>query len=196
MATDVRNRAATVKELIQWVERRADEVTRFLRLGRAGAISPRTTHNDTKFNNVLLDATTDEAVCVIDLDTVMPGFVLYDFGDSVRTVTNTGAEDEEDLSKVRIDLDLFRAFTAGYLSEADPFLTDAERENLAFSGIVMTYTIGIRFFTDYLEGDNYFKIHYPDQNLRRSKTQFRLIDSMEERYDEMCRIVSAEHRTI
>ncbi len=189
-------RANDVGPEIEWVRSRVWEMGRFIRLGRDGALVVRTTHNDTKFNNVLLDARTDEAVCVIDLDTVMPGFVLYDFGDSVRTVTNTALEDEADGSKIRIDLDLFRAYTQGYLSQAAEFLTPVEVGNLAFAGLVMTFTIGIRFFTDYLDGDRYFKIRSPDHNLIRARAQFTLLESMERGYEEMERIVAREYARV
>lgn len=189
VAADAAGRASDVSEEIAWVEHRADEMTRFLRLGREGVLSVRTTHNDTKFNNVLLDSRTDEALCVIDLDTVMPGFVLYDFGDSIRTVTNTAAEDEADTSKIQVDLDLFRGFTEGYLSEAARFLTESETAELAFAGIVMTFIIGLRFITDHLEGDHYFKIHRPNHNIERSRAQFALVESMEHHRSEMEEIV-------
>ena len=186
---DLASRANAVTSEISWIETRAFDMTKFLRLGRDGQIAARITHNDTKFNNVLLDAKTDSAVCVIDLDTVMPGLVLYDFGDSIRTVTNSAAEDEEDTSKVHVDIELFRGYAKGYLSEAYSFLSPVEIENLAFSGIVMTFIIGLRFITDYLEGDHYFKIHRPDHNIVRARTQFALVESMEENLGEMNRIV-------
>jgi thiamine kinase-like enzyme len=196
VSADAASRVRDVPREIEWVQSRADEMTRFVRLGRAGELPFRITHNDTKFNNVLLDAESDEAVCVIDLDTVMPGFVLYDFGDSIRTATNTAAEDEEDTSKVRIDLDLYQGYAKGYLSESAGFLTEVELANLAFSSLVMTYTIGIRFFTDYLEGDHYFKIHRPLHNLIRSRAQFALLESMESGLGRMDEIVQTEYSRV
>ena len=140
----------------------------------------RITHNDTKFNNVLLDDKTGEAVCVIDLDTVMPGLALYDFGDMVRTTTSPAAEDEKDLSKVTMQFPMFEALVRGYLESAGAFLTPAERNLLAFSGKLITFEIGIRFLTDYLAGDTYFKIHREGHNLDRCRTQFKLVESIEQ----------------
>ena len=119
----------------------------------------RVTHNDTKFNNVMLDDATGEGICVIDLDTVMPGLALYDFGDMVRTTTSTAMEDEQDLSKVSLQFPMFEALVRGYLSSAGSFLTKAEKQHLAFSGKLITFEIGVRFLTDYLAGDTYFKVH-------------------------------------
>ena len=144
-----------------------------------GTLPQRATHNDTKINNVMLDETTGKGVCVIDLDTVMPGSVLYDFGDEVRTSTASAAEDEPDLAKVNFDLGLFRALVEGYLSSAGAFLTEAERGLLPFSGRLLTFECGLRFLTDYLEGDVYFKTHRPGQNLDRCRTQFHLVHQME-----------------
>ena len=186
---DVSGRAAGLAREIDWVEERAHKMTRFGRLQREGALPSRTTHNDTKFNNVLLDLKTDEALCVIDLDTVMPGLVLNDFGDSVRTVTNTAVEDEADLDKIGIDLDMFRGYTEGYLTESKAYLTSDEMQCLAFSGLVMTYTIGLRFFTDHLSGDSYFKVHFINHNLQRSRAQFALVESMEASFGQMQSIV-------
>ncbi len=186
---DAAGRASSVKDEISFVESRASGMTRVVELGERGEIEARITHNDTKINNVLLDAENDEAVCVIDLDTVMPGYVLYDFGDSIRTATNTAAEDEPDTSKVAVDLDLFGAYTAGYLSQAGAFLDRTERSLLSFSARMMTFIIGLRFFTDHLEGDHYFKIHHPDHNLQRARAQFALLSSMEAKAEEMERIV-------
>ena len=144
-----------------------------------GRIPERVTHNDTKFNNVMLDTLTGEARCVVDLDTVMPGCALYDFGDMVRTTTSPTLEDERDLSKVRMHLPMFKQLAEGYLSTAGSFLIRAERDLMAFSGKLITFEIGIRFLTDYLGGDTYFRIHRPDHNLERCRTQFKLVDSIE-----------------
>jgi len=157
---------------------------------RAGSIPERITHNDTKINNVMLDNTSQEGICVIDLDTVMPGLVLYDFGDMVRTATSPSAEDEEDLSKVGMEMELFEAIVSGYLCSARDFLCDAERDYLAFSGKLITFEIGIRFLADFLAGDVYFKTAREKHNLDRCRTQFKLVESIEEQEEEMNRVVA------
>jgi aminoglycoside phosphotransferase (APT) family kinase protein len=149
----------------------------------------RVTHNDTKINNVLLDDTTGEGTCVIDLDTVMPGLAAYDFGDMVRTATSPAAEDERDLSKVNMQFPLFEALARGYLSTAGSFLTPSEKEHLAVAGKVITFEIGIRFLTDHLSGDTYFKVHREGHNLDRCRTQFKLLASIEQQEGEMNRLV-------
>ncbi len=181
---DSHNRAIKAKHEIAFVEKRADQMMKIHDLIMTGKIPLRITHNDTKFNNVLLDEN-DRALCIIDLDTVMNGCVHYDFGDSIRTVANTGAEDENDLSRVSMDIRLFEAFAKGFLSELAACLNSDEIDNLAFSSGLMTFIIGLRFLTDYINGDKYFRIHYPGQNLFRTKAQFRLIESMEEQYEHM-----------
>ena len=149
----------------------------------------RVTHNDTKFNNVLLDDSTGEALCVIDLDTVMPGLAAYDFGDMVRTTTSAAMEDEQDLSKVSMEFPMYEALVRGYLDAAGTFLTDAEKRHLAFSGKLITFEIGTRFLTDYLSGDTYFKVHRDGHNLDRCRTQFKLVESIESQEDKMDRFV-------
>jgi aminoglycoside phosphotransferase (APT) family kinase protein len=149
----------------------------------------RVTHNDTKFNNVMLDDTTGEAICVIDLDTAMPGLAPYDFGDMVRATTSPALEDERDLSKVTMQFPMFEALVRGYLSSAGGFLTKAEKDLLAFSGKLITFEIGIRFLTDYLAGDTYFKVHREGHNLDRCRTQFKLVESIEEQEERMNRLV-------
>ena len=151
----------------------------------------RVTHNDTKFNNVLLDDQTGEALCVIDLDTVMPGLVLYDFGDMVRTATSPAAEDERDLTQVTMRMTIFEALVRGYLAAARSFLTPTERQFLAFSGKLITFEIGLRFLTDYLSGDTYFKTHRAEHNLDRCRTQFQLVRSIEEQEDRMTAFVES-----
>jgi Ser/Thr protein kinase RdoA (MazF antagonist) len=151
----------------------------------------RVTHNDTKFNNVMLDDTTGEAICVIDLDTVMPGLAPYDFGDMVRTTTSPAMEDERDLSKVHMQFPMFEALVRGYLSSAGGFLTKREKELLAFSGKLITFEIGIRFLTDYLAGDTYFKVHREGHNLDRCRTQFKLVESIELQEENMNRLVES-----
>jgi len=151
----------------------------------------RITHNDTKLNNVLLDDTTGEGICVIDLDTVMPGLAAYDFGDLVRTATSPSQEDERDLSKVAMQFPMFEALARGYLSEAGAFLTPAEKLSLAFAGKLITFETGLRFLTDHLAGDTYFKIHREGHNLDRCRTQFKLVESIEHQEEQMARLVES-----
>lgn len=185
---DPAGRARLVPEEIRQVLDRAEKMKIILNLGREGKIPLRITHNDTKFNNILLDYN-DKALCVIDLDTVMPGYVHYDFGDAIRTATNTASEDEKDLSKVMMNINLFKAYAEGYLSETAGTLNDVEKEYLAFAPGLITYTIAVRFLTDYIDGDNYFKIHHEQHNLQRAKAQLKLVRSMEEQYDAMKEII-------
>lgn len=181
-------RVKAVKKEIDDVLLRADEMKIILRLGKEGKIPLRITHNDTKFNNILLDEN-DKALCVIDLDTVMPGYIHYDFGDAIRTAANTAAEDENDLSRVGMDIKLFRAYAEGYLSETIDTLNEAEKDYLAFAPKLITYTIAVRFLTDFIDGDNYFKIHHELHNLQRTRAQLRLVMSMEEQYEDMRNII-------
>jgi hypothetical protein len=183
-----KGRVESVKWEIDQYLSRGEEMKTILKLGKEGKIPLRTTHNDTKFNNILLDEN-DKALCVIDLDTVMPGYVHYDFGDAIRTVTNTAAEDEKDLAKIRMDINLFRAYARGYLSETGSTLNPVEKEYLAFAPKLITYTIGVRFLTDFIDGDNYFKIHHEFHNLQRTRAQLKLVMSMEEQYEDMQRII-------
>lgn len=188
IAENPAGRVESVKYEISEVLKRAEEMKIILRLGREGKIPSRITHNDTKFNNILLDEN-DKALCVIDLDTVMPGYVHYDFGDAIRTVTNTAAEDEKDLSKVNMNINLFKAYAEGYLSETGKTLNEVEKEYLAFAPRLITYTIGTRFLTDYIDGDNYFKIHHELHNIQRARAQLKLVMSMEEQYNDMQEII-------
>lgn len=185
---DSHNRAAQAKEEIAFIEKNADGMFRILDLGKSGKIPSRVTHNDTKFNNVLLDES-NRGLCVIDLDTVMPGYVHYDFGDTIRTATNTGAEDEQDLSNVEMDLSIFRGFARGFLEETKSILNRSELDNLVFSGQLITYTIGLRFLTDYLDGDNYFRTHREGQNMDRCRTQFKLVQSQRSQEEKMHRVL-------
>jgi Ser/Thr protein kinase RdoA (MazF antagonist) len=151
----------------------------------------RVTHNDTKFSNVLMDDATGEGICVVDLDTVMPGLALYDFGDMVRTTTSPAMEDERDLSKVTMQFPMFEALVRGYLESAGELLTKAEKQHLAFSGKLITFEQGVRFLADYLAGDTYYKVHHEGHNLDRSRTQFKLIESIEKQEEKMERLVEA-----
>jgi Ser/Thr protein kinase RdoA (MazF antagonist) len=151
----------------------------------------RAIHNDTKFNNVMLDDATGEGICVIDLDTVMPGLALYDFGDMVRTTTSPAKEDERDLSKVTMQFPMFEALVRGYLTSAGDFLTKAEKQYLAFSGKLIAFEQGIRFLTDYLAGDAYYKVHRDGHNLDRCGTQFKLVVSIERQEERMDRLAQS-----
>lgn len=173
------NRANTAQPEIDFALKHEPIVEVILNAMAKGKIPERITHNDTKFNNVMMDVLTGEAMCVVDLDTVMPGCALYDFGDMVRTTTSPTLEDEMDLAKVKMQMPMFKKLAEGYLSTAGQFLTKAEKACIAFSGKLITLEIGIRFLTDFLSGDTYFRIHRPDHNLDRCRTQFKLVESIE-----------------
>jgi len=190
IGADAHNRAAGAGAEIAFVLAREEMTTRLTTLAGRGELCVRVTHNDTKINNVMIDDATGDGVCVIDLDTVMPGLSLYDFGDCVRTTTALAAEDERDLARVGMSLDLFAALADGYLSSARALLSPLEADLLPFSGMLITLEIGIRFLTDYLEGDVYFKTHRPGQNLDRARTQFAMVASMERQMAQMEMIVA------
>lgn len=179
------NRAQSAQREIDFALKHESIVDVLLSAHARGEIPERITHNDTKFNNVMLDADSGRAVCVVDLDTVMPGLALYDFGDMVRTTTSPTLEDEPDLSKVQMHMPVFKELARGYLEAAHGFITPAERSQLAFSGQLITFTIGLRFLTDYLNGDTYFRIHRPGHNLDRCRTQFKLVRSIERQHEAM-----------
>lgn len=183
-------RAASVQKEIDFAFAREKDAAEIVDQIEAGIIPLRVTHNDTKLNNILIDEATGDGICVIDLDTIMPGAACYDFGDSIRFGANTAAEDEKDLSKVTMSLHLFEVFAKGYLSVAKDFLTPAEAKSLAIGAKLMTYECGIRFLTDYLNGDVYFKVHYEGHNLDRCHTQFKLVEDMEQKMPEMQAIVA------
>ena len=185
IATDKANRATSAKAEIAWALRQEPMVDTVLTALAKKRIPERVTHNDTKFNNVMLDLASGEAMCVVDLDTVMPGSPLYDFGDMIRTTTSPTLEDELDLAKVRMCLPMFKGLARGYLTAAGSFLTKNERALIAFSGRLITFTIGLRFLTDYLHGDVYFRVHRPQHNLDRSRTQFRLVESIAKQEEAM-----------
>ncbi|MFA7436226.1 MAG: phosphotransferase, partial [Bacilli bacterium] len=150
----------------------------------------RVTHNDTKLDNVMIDEETQKAICVIDLDTVMPGSVLFDFGDAIRIGASTAVEDEKDLSKVNLDINLFEQFTRGFLEKTHTFLNQKEKEYLVESARIITLECGMRFLTDYLENDIYFKVKYPEHNLIRARTQFKLVEEIEKNYSKLQNIVT------
>lgn len=184
-----KERAALAQKELSFVFDRKQDVSILTDLLAEGNLPLRVTHNDTKLNNILFDTDTHKALCIIDLDTVMPGLSLYDFGDSIRFGANTGAEDETDLTKVGLDLTLFEAFTKGYLEGCKGSLTGKEIEMLPMGAKLMTFECGMRFLTDFLTGDHYFKIHRENHNLDRARTQFKLVADMEEKWNEMKAIV-------
>lgn len=185
IAKDKYNRAASAKKEIEFALKQEKIVDILLNAHAKGDIPERITHNDTKFNNVMLDQESGEAMCVVDLDTVMPGLALYDFGDMVRTTTSPTLEDEQDLSKVKMRMSMFQELARGYVEAASGFLTKTEKSLIAFSGRLITFNIGIRFLTDFLSGDNYFRVHRHQHNLERSRTQFKLMESIERQQDKM-----------
>ncbi len=189
IAEDRCNRAASAAREIEFALKQEPWIGTLLDAHASGKIPERVTHNDTKFNNVMLDWESGQAMCVLDLDTVMPGLVHYDFGDMVRTTTSPTVEDEEDLSKVAMQMPMFEALARGYVGAAGSFLTPAEKSYLAFSGRLITFTIGIRFLTDYLAGDTYFRVHRPHHNLDRCRTQFKLVQSIVEQEEAMQKLV-------
>ncbi len=189
VAQDPRGRVAEVPDEIAFVRARKAAMCRIVDMIATGELPLRVTHNDTKINNVMLDVDTGKAQCVIDLDTVMAGSSLYDFGDAIRFGASTALEDETDLSKVGLDMELFRSFAEGYISQTASGLTGRELENLGLGALVMTFEVGLRFLTDYLDGDVYFNIDYPEHNLVRARCQFKLLTDMEAKRDAMDAIV-------
>lgn len=185
IALDKMGRAASIQELIGFVSKHKNLIT----VLQDANLPVRVTHNDTKLNNVMFDKASGEAICVIDLDTVMPGLALYDFGDAIRFGASSAEEDEQDLGRVSVDLELFEAFTGGYLHHMRNVLTLGEIDLLATSAQVLTFECGIRFLKDYLDGDIYFKADFPEHNLVRAKTQFKLVCDMEQKFSEMKKIV-------
>ncbi|MBQ8980101.1 MAG: aminoglycoside phosphotransferase family protein [Eubacterium sp.] len=186
---DVKNRAKNCEAEIEFINSRKNEMGKLEALAASGEIPLRVTHNDTKLNNVMFDKNTNECVCVIDLDTVMPGIALFDFADAIRFGASTAAEDEADLSKVSLNLDYFEAYAKGFLSEAGDTLNECEKANLAFASKLITLELGMRFLTDYLSGDVYFKTDYKEHNLVRAKNQLALAKDMESKMSEMNSII-------
>ncbi len=181
-------RAQSVQEEIEFFNSRANDMLKIHQLGKQGLLPLRITHNDTKFNNILFDENAN-ALCIIDLDTVMNGYVHYDFGDAIRTLANTAEEDETDLSKVKFNFNLFENFSKGYLEETISILTKTEIQHLAFSAKLMTYIIALRFLTDYLDGDTYFKTKYPNHNLNRARNQMQFLLQMEKDFSRMEEVI-------
>jgi Ser/Thr protein kinase RdoA (MazF antagonist) len=191
IAADPVGRVKEVQEEIGWVESRREEMMKFWSLVEDGTIPMRVTHNDTKISNILFDKNSGKVLCAIDLDTVMSSTSLNDFGDAVRSYTNTGAEDDPCLDNVSMSIDMFRAYADGFLSERKATMTESELEWLAFSGRYITFEQVLRFLMDYIDGDNYYKTAYADHNLVRTRAQYKLLQSMERQYDEMCAIIKS-----
>lgn len=186
-------RKAQVQKEIEWIENRRDEMLALWARAESGEIPTRVTHNDTKISNILFDKQ-GNVLCVIDLDTVLSSIVLNDYGDAIRSYTNAGKEDDENLNNVYIKMDIFEGYTKGYLSETISFLTSGEIENLAFSAKYITFEQVLRFLMDYIDGDNYYKVKNEKHNLVRTHAQYKLLCSMEENYDKMCQIVEEQVR--
>ncbi len=189
VAADAAGRVASLAEEIGWVESRRREMLDFWSLVEDGTIPTHVTHNDTKISNILFDKPTGKVLCAIDLDTVMSSTSLNDFGDAIRSYANTGAEDDRDLDNVELSIEMFRAYANGYLSQQRATMTQSELDWLAFSARYITFEQVLRFLMDYIDGDKYYKTAYPEHNLVRTRAQYKLLQSMERRYDEMCAIV-------
>lgn len=194
VAENKAGRKDEVKAEIEFAFARKGMVGKIVEKLASGEIPTKVTHNDTKLNNVLIDDATGKALCVIDLDTIMPGTVCYDFGDSIRFGCNPAAEDEKDLTKVNFDINLFEQYVKGYVSTLKDTLTQAEADNLALGAIMMTYECGIRFLSDYLDGDVYFRVKRPEHNLDRTRTQFKLVADMEKNLDKMNAVVAKYYK--
>ena len=182
------DRKDEAKREIKIVEEKAEEILSLEKFIQEKQIKKRIIHFDTKINNILFDKN-DKALCIVDLDTVMPGYVFSDFGDAIRTAANTGAEDEKNLQNVSINMDIYKSFSLGYLSAARYFLTSDEISKLALSAKFNTYLQAVRFLIDFLDGSKYYKIEYPMHNLQRTKAQIQLLLSMDKEYDLMCKII-------
>lgn len=189
IADDVCGRAAEVQEEIKFFLEREEDMGLAMKMFREGKLRQCVTHNDTKLNNIMIDDATRRAICVIDLDTIMPGFSIFDFGDSIRFGANTAAEDEKDLSKVTLSLELFDIYTKGFMEGCEGKITQAEKDLLANGAKIMTMECGMRFLTDYLQGDTYFKIHREGHNRDRARTQITLVKDMEAKWEQMLEIV-------
>jgi len=189
--TNIEQRLANVMEEVEFLLSRSGSMSEILQLGRKGILPLRITHNDTKFNNILLDQA-DEIQCVIDLDTVMPGYVAYDFGDAIRSIINTAPEDEKDLDAIQLNIPLFEAFAKGYLSQTISFLTDAELSSLMMGVLLLPYMQAVRFLTDYLQGDVYYKTRFAEHNLQRTRAQIQLLKMLELNKEKLSGIIQNE----
>jgi len=190
VALDVMGRAKGLSKEIKFFEKYRNEASKLTDMQDKGDLPLRVTHNDTKYNNILMDVNTCEPLCVIDLDTVMPGLSMHDFGDAVRFAANSAMEDETDLSKVELDMEKYEEFTKGFISASKSFLTKKELENMAFGAIAITIELASRFLADHINGDKYFRIHRKNHNLDRARCQIRLAEDMIVKYDKMCNIVN------
>ena len=186
---DSMNRLSSLSAEVQFITEREQAMSVIYQWGQAGLLPKRITHNDTKFNNVLFDQN-DKVKCVIDLDTVMAGYVAYDFGDAIRTIINSASEDEPDLYKIQLNMHLFKAYTQGYINKSIDFLEEKEIESLYHGVMLFPYMQGVRFLTDYLQGDTYYKIAYPEHNLIRTKAQLQLLVKLEEQSEAINQIIS------
>lgn len=195
LARDAAGRKSSLGEELDWIASHREQMLHFWSLVENGTLPTRVTHNDTKISNILFDKPTRKVLCVIDLDTVMSSTSLNDFGDAIRSYANTGAEDDADLSKVSLNMEMFRAYTEGYLSQRRDTLTPAELEWLAFSTRYITFEQVLRFLMDYIDGDTYYKTKYSEHNLVRTRAQYRLLQSMEEQYAAMCEVVKLNSKT-
>lgn len=191
IAADPVGRVKEVQQEIAWIEARREEMLAFWAKVESGEIPMRVTHNDTKISNILFDKSSGKVLCAIDLDTVMSSTSLNDFGDAIRSYTNTGAEDDKCLDNVEMSIEMFRAYAEGYLSEQRATMTESEKEWLAFAGRYITFEQVLRFLMDYIDGDKYYKTAYADHNLVRTRAQYKLLQSMERQYEEMCAIVKS-----
>ena len=186
---DVAGRLKVVKNEVDYVESRAKMMLTIHELGESGAIPLRVTHNDTKISNVLFD-TDRKGLCVIDLDTIQPGYVTSDFGDGIRTLTNTGEEDDENLERVTMDLELFEAFASGFLDSTREILSETEKDSLLYAALLFPYMQAVRFLIDYLDGDTYYKVKHPEHNLVRARAQFRLTQDGESKLEKLKQIIN------
>ncbi len=189
VAEDKAGRVKSLEKEIDFFFDRRKMMGKIISLMDSGVLPERVTHNDTKLNNVLIDNTTGKAVCVIDLDTVMPGSILYDYGDAIRYGASTAAEDEPDVSKIGVDMQLFKLFTDGFVGEIKNAITNEEIRNLPLGVLVITCELAMRFLTDYIKGDEYFKVKYPEHNLVRAHAQMKLLEEFETKYEEMNRYI-------
>jgi len=181
-------RVKAVQDEIKYVRSKSEVMSVILNLGKKGLIPIRITHNDTKINNVLFDRS-NKGLCVIDLDTIMPGFAHYDYGDGIRTCANTGEEDEQDLNNMNYDLEMFEAFSAGYIESTHDLLVREEIDSLAYAALLFPFIMGVRFLTDYISGDVYYKTRYPEHNMVRARAQLKLARDGEARFEDMKRII-------
>jgi len=188
---DENNRAVDVKDEIKVFEKYYDFCCKLTDLADKGQLPLRPVHNDTKYNNILLNKDTFEPVCVLDLDTIMPGLIAHDFGDAIRFAANRAAEDETDLSKVYMDMGFYKEFTRGFMEAASHFMTELEVETLALGAPTITFELASRFLADHIDGDKYFSIHHPNHNLERARCQLKLAQDMTEKIDDMCDYVKS-----